>query len=189
MHASVVVLYFLSSSSPERREGSHRREIGKGNRVAGTRNHGSVIGRRGNGRRLLERRAVAAARGFLQVCFAARAASVHRQSRCRGDCSFASHIQKQRRLQAERERMAKLSRWKAIGEEEAEDGIYSPPPLPRVIVSPNCATLVVEENDDKTQLQMEREMVHHREMERMTCSLLSNRNSKRSGGSSDERRG
>ena len=76
--------------------------------------------------------------------------------------------------------MAKLSRWKTIGEEEGEDGIYSPPPLSRVIVSPNCATLIVEENDDKTQLQVEREMVHHREMERMTCSLLSNRSSKRS---------
>ena len=79
--------------------------------------------------------------------------------------------------------MAKLSRWKSIGEEEAEYDIYSPPPLPRVIASPNCATLVVEENDDKAQLQVEREMVHHREMERMTCSLLVNRNLKRSGGS------
>ena len=83
--------------------------------------------------------------------------------------------------------MAKLSRWKTIGEEEGEDGIYSPPPLSRVIASPNWATLVVEENDDKTQLQVEREMVHHREMERMTCSPLSNRSSKRSDESRNGR--
>ena len=57
-------------------------------------------------------------------------------------------------------------------EEDAVEGRFSPEPIARGDLPVTNEVLVVEAEDDVKQLQREREMVRHREMEALTCKLM-----------------
>lgn len=52
------------------------------------------------------------------------------------------------------------------------EGRFSPEPIARGDLPVTNEVLVVEAEDDVKQLQREREMVRHREMEALTCKLM-----------------
>ena len=83
--------------------------------------------------------------------------------------------QKQRRLEEERKRQEASIQWTLYSEADAEEGTFSPPPLSRSDIPPNLKILILESADDSEQLRVEREMVHHREMENLTVRLLNER--------------
>lgn len=91
--------------------------------------------------------------------------------------------QKQRRLEEERKREEASHQWTLYSEADAEEGVYSPPPLSRSVIPANQKVLILESADDCEQLRVEREMVHHREMEKLTIqSLKEKRGSQRMEG-------
>lgn len=92
------------------------------------------------------------------------------------------HMQKQRQLEAERQRLAQARPWRQYSEQDAVEGEFSPEPIARSALPAQNAALVVEAEDDAKQLATERAMVRHRELEALTCKLM---NERRSGGTTE----
>lgn len=78
-------------------------------------------------------------------------------------------------MEEERKRQEASIQWTLYSEVDAEEGTFSPPPLSRSDIPPNLKVLILESADDSEQLRVEREMVHHREMENLTVRLLNER--------------
>lgn len=59
-----------------------------------------------------------------------------------------------------------------ITEEEAIEREFSPELLPRSSIPYDSSVQIVNQTDDIAQLQKEREMVKHRELEALSCKLM-----------------